>query len=461
MSPEQPRQPSGVPIGGQYATAPRPESCTTLPPAVKTPLERLTATYKDGYSREAAESLAQRLLDENTMKGRDPELVAAYMERFRDTRRYQHDVDLQALVDHGMTIDDVDMLTGLTGTKAAPWQLVHTGVTPARATRLCELGVSRPSAMSALHKMPDDAIAEWVAAMKEDLELNRWVAAVPIIADLHAAGVTISLANKCRENGIEPSVIIRRPHLDPVELAQYAATAKMAPRDAAPRLDAGIDATVAAEYGANISMEDTRNLVATRIPGKVARSLRAKDKYLTVTDIAALHAARITTGAAYKTWTDATDIFDTSNLAALVASGITPGQVDGYRHQGFSDAAMWHRMHAAGVGDISVWAAAGLEHRAVTPGGTLGRPSRTAEGMSVFAAAGGTPQRLAQLTRAGIPIEKAAAFKDSSDPWKDGAPFRKTAMAEEERMHKTWGHLATEPQPWPWTKGTYQAGLKP
>jgi hypothetical protein len=79
----------------------------------------------------------------------------------------------------------------------------------------------------------------------------------------------------------------------------------------------------------------------------------------------------------------------------------------------------------------------------------------------VFAAAGGTPQRLAQLTRAGIPIEKAAAFKNSSDPWKDGTPFREAAMAEERRLHETWRTLASPPGPWPWAKDTYQTGEKP
>lgn len=60
-----------------------------------------------------------------------------------------------------------------------------------------------------------------------------------------------------------------------------------------------------------------------------------------------------------------------------------------------------------------------------------------------------TPQRAVSLSRAGIPATRLAEFKDSTDPWADGAPFRAHYEAEEQRQADAWATMRGPARKWP------------
>lgn len=61
-----------------------------------------------------------------------------------------------------------------------------------------------------------------------------------------------------------------------------------------------------------------------------------------------------------------------------------------------------------------------------------------------------TEERAAHLTRCGIPPHRIGDFKDSADPWVDGAPFRARYEAEEERQAATWAAMRGPAKKWPY-----------
>ncbi|GAB3283604.1 hypothetical protein GCM10027449_26790 [Sinomonas notoginsengisoli] len=72
--------------------------------------------------------------------------------------------------------------------------------------------------------------------------------------------------------------------------------------------------------------------------------------------------------------------------------------------------------------------------------------------------AGVTPERVGELTRAGIPVDRIAAHKDSADPWADGAPYR-AGYKERQALRASQGWITQdEVRPWAYTQDTYRAG---
>lgn len=70
--------------------------------------------------------------------------------------------------------------------------------------------------------------------------------------------------------------------------------------------------------------------------------------------------------------------------------------------------------------------------------------------------AGITPEHLALMSRAGIPVTEAPRHKNTKDLWAAGKPFRDNYEANEQRrLEQRW---IREAQPWAFTKDTFEAG---
>lgn len=70
--------------------------------------------------------------------------------------------------------------------------------------------------------------------------------------------------------------------------------------------------------------------------------------------------------------------------------------------------------------------------------------------------AGVTPERLGEITRAGIPITDAAAHAKTKDLWAAGKTFRdEYATTEQRRFEEKW---IREPKPWAYTEENYRDG---
>lgn len=70
--------------------------------------------------------------------------------------------------------------------------------------------------------------------------------------------------------------------------------------------------------------------------------------------------------------------------------------------------------------------------------------------------AGVTPERLGEITRAGIPVTEAAAHAKTKDLWAAGKTFRdEYAATEQRRFEQRW---IREPKPWAYTEATYREG---
>lgn len=446
----QSRQPKGVPVGGEYAAKARTETSTTLA-APPTYLERLTSLCGQTFGPQLAEAVALETLTGYQNQGFDLELAVAYQERYSHaTYDRRAAVDLPMLTEGGFSLDDVDALTSRFGDEPRAWSVLHAGIGPDRASHLAELGVTTPSAMIAMDPMGDAAISAWITAVREHPALNEWVGAVANLPVLHQAGITPGKALECARYDVDQQTARRTPAIDPEMLHRYAARAKMDAAAAADRLLAGIDPKLAAKFGSRISVADTVALDNALVPGPVARSLRAKEGRLPVAAIIELNAAGVVTGAQYVAWRTAAGAADSRLIAALAVAGLSPEQVAGYRKNAF-DTGQWIPLHQAGFGDVTRWAKAGIERRSQARNGF----SSAAQPLVAFAAAGGTPARLGELSRAGISLQDAATFINSTDPWADGQVSRDAALADEVRMHQQWGNLAAKPTPWPWTRDTY------
>ncbi|QOD05650.1 hypothetical protein [Pseudarthrobacter sp. BIM B-2242] len=73
-----------------------------------------------------------------------------------------------------------------------------------------------------------------------------------------------------------------------------------------------------------------------------------------------------------------------------------------------------------------------------------------------FIEAGVTPERLGEITRAGIPVTEAAAHAKTQDLWAAGKTFRdEYAATEQRRFEQRW---IREPKPWAFTEATYRDG---
>jgi hypothetical protein len=462
------RQPTGSAAGGEYATTARPEADLTLPAPAGDHLQRLTDLYTGDYAPAHAAAVAQGVLDQYTAKGVDPALLVDYLQRHRHDRRYEHDGDLTALAAGQLTMADVEEMTARFPERDDAWRVLRAGVSPERPGHLAELGVKHASTVAVMAPMADQTVANWLHTLAENPGLNRWVGRADQLGALHATGIGADRAAGYLEHGIDASTALAHPHLGPATLAAYATAAKMDTGPAADRLDAGLDVDVAAAYGPRISAEHATALHDAGVPGKVARSLRARGGDLTPAHIVELVAAGISSGPQYAAWTDALanpqrsrePDPETVPITTLAAAGLTPAQVTGYVKNGFA-ATEWVPLHQAGIGDIKPWSAAGLERRAQSPAHRGADSATVGTALAAFAAAGGTPDRLGELSRAGVPVHQAVDFLSSTDPWTDGQPLRDAAMADEARMRKTWGTMAADPTPWRWTKDTYKRGATP
>lgn len=72
------------------------------------------------------------------------------------------------------------------------------------------------------------------------------------------------------------------------------------------------------------------------------------------------------------------------------------------------------------------------------------------------AKAGITPEKLRDMTRAGIPLDRAAKFAKSSDLWTEGAQFRKAIAAKRQRQIDQGWTRATSVQSCAFTEADYQ-----
>ena len=71
--------------------------------------------------------------------------------------------------------------------------------------------------------------------------------------------------------------------------------------------------------------------------------------------------------------------------------------------------------------------------------------------------AGISPDRLGQMQRAGIPIDKAAAHVDSLDLWADGRKYRDAYDLDQ--AGTVDGRWIRETTPWAFTEGSYACGV--
>lgn len=190
------------------------------------------------------------------------------------------------------------------------------GLTDVELARLdgCQVPIaSHPSTALAYVGVDLDVIAKWMAGAAADRGFSVWLAknlGHAAMGDYMRAGVPLDDVRACFEAGVSPQIArdgltgpdgrgpARRGANRIGRVAQFAAQARCDSLVAADALRAELTAGQVKSFGPLLTVPEMVDLLAQGVPGQVARSLRSRDRMLSVSHVGELWRAGVTTGSA-------------------------------------------------------------------------------------------------------------------------------------------------------------------
>jgi hypothetical protein len=490
----------GVHVGGQYATEARTEPGVTLGrpgpvPGYEQSVRTLAASFRPNFG-DSAEHYARQEIG-TLVDAVGPDVPADYVaaiavaeltyanhtsyERPTGHGSYACPEAVTAIRDayaSGMPADWPDQMAQRgdrwAGSCIKRW---NAGVTADELARLDAAGLAvGPGWAQAYAGCDAQQVLAWHDAIRADPQLSTYMGRYvdhAAIGRYVRTGVPLEDVKLCCELGVEPGLAergLRRPDgtvekgPDAIrELAAYAQAAGQSTDEAAEGIAAGLPASALKEYGPYVSVAEIAPLQAAGVPGKVARSLRAKERQMAPHLIARLHDAGISTGADYRGWMEATETVTSGGLGGrrqvssdlgaavnLAKAGVPLPVARTLHDQHVPIGAIGH-LHAAGVDDAAPWHEA-LHKRSETIDPPVADKATAAyRAIAAFAAAGGSVEQMRRAHRAGVRLSELPEHVRSTPEqlWAAGAANRAAVLAEEQRRFTTWGpSWATEPVPW-------------
>ena len=458
--------------------------------------DRIVAVYQTRgyYADQAARQLATRYLGEAAAAGIDGDFLADYIELVDGQRSDawtspsaaalhaagQSPADLRAVLEH---------TDGKFASHAAA--LLAAGVTADRIDELTAAGVPpRADALIAFSTTEMADVRAWVDAVRDSEDLRKWVAAWPIIAELHTAGITPAVAAEYTDSGLDAHYLAlsggqitaaesrdftAKAGLDPLHVSRYL----LHNADHVTLPERQVSAADAKKFGPNFEPDDAATLIVNGVAPRAARSLRGASRYLPVAHITELADAGVVTGAEYKAFRDLTggvagssvgsgrssnlNSFNASvkseikRIVAAKKSGATPTAAATYVKNRLHNPEQWKVLHDAGVVDLVAFLApsAGTSRaNSFAFERADDREKVAADAIAAFATAGGTGERLAVIQRAGIPVTHAHEHVHTEDLWPAGAVHRAALLEADTARSKRWG--SGEAEPWEWDESTYR-----
>lgn len=468
------RQPKGIPVGGQFAATAHGESgLSLLPPATPT---------GDGLDAETVIASAARIIGPGIV----PELERQFGEAKTAGGRQLLLQSVDSRYNRDSVYERVDSMAGLDAKRADQLtELGYTNVGQFSHTKLRNLnGISSV----VRHGIEPDRLAFIGKLNRGEYHWSRWEKEIILtapVADLENLIVsnkgksheekyiaTVALLGPTKEARARQAIAagIRPGETGLIEAERHAPETLIALRDELPETkrsaayivelaDRGITGEHLKQYGAKACEAFSgAELDAAEIKPAVLRSLVSSSIQTDLASYRKLHEAGYTKSADLKAASDAMRTVDIKTLAAVRK------YADGRTLQAFAaklgtslskaDARAIGRLGKAGITEpaqLRPWTAAAHNeaNRFIERGTALGLHAD-------IVAARITPERLGEMTRAGIPVNEAPGLKNAPDLWAAGKPFRERWEADQERkFQQRW---IREAQPWAFTEDTYRDG---
>lgn len=503
------RVPAGVRTGGQFATEARAESDISLAlaphqdlPPVDVSLAELTEQWElRAFAPEAAAAQAQNDLEQArflTLGGVPDEYIAALLVadgRTRLPRTYDRggafgpsgwncpqggDAIRDAYIS-GMPADWPDQMAD----RGEKWRegcvpRWNAGVTADELKRLQFFGMDGEPGIAAAYAGRDLLkVRDWIRAASDDKGFGKYLGRYLSHAGVGqyvGEGVPLADVRLCYDlsedphNAVEPGLARRgltRPDgtvekgPDAIrELVDYAKAAGRSTDEAHEGIRLGVAAKDVKAFGPKIEPKEIPAFQDAGVPAKVARSLRARDREITPEFAARLTDAGIISGAAYKEWGTVGTVVeggmgrprttrtDWDAVLPVAKAGVPVELARDLRARGVPVSSI-AEVHAAGITDLQPWLGA-LHARTQTTMPMDQREEIAMTAISTFAKAGGTPEQLRRIQRAGIPLADAHEHvgTDRVGLWLAGGENRNAALAEEARRAAMWGRDRSSGQAW-------------
>ncbi|KQO98849.1 hypothetical protein [Leifsonia sp. Leaf264] len=471
---------------GQYALDPAAEALhaaefgplDAMPTVTSEQGERIFQTLMSlgSYTEHAAREIADRDLEAFERRGIPAEFGADYRVATIGRRDNFGLPNLIRLWGSGHTVEEMLALAELDGGRYrnSTEKLLFAGMTAEKVEDYIALGVpAQPEALLAYSNATQLQVQGWVLALKEHKELRETVRTYRDLKAVVDKGLDPHLVKSFAGTGVSGSFIAQYSSwgVTPEAIREYASKSKLK----TPRLEAflehnirhslrAVSPEVVVAYGPNFDPSDMSWLSSEGMDPKQMRSLRGAEKSLSAKDLLRLAAAGIVSGDELKGWrelagvpeygynADVERIGKITRLAA--AAGTTARRAAHYKEFGWDQPEHWNTIAASGIDDLTPWHAALLDGRRANSihGFSLYGPA--AAGLASFAAAGGTPDQLRIVQRAGIPIDQAHRFIRTRDLWKAGEKFRARQAQLEAEEPARFGRGAGTPLQW--SEDTYQ-----
>lgn len=470
------RQPKGIPVGGQFAATTHGESgLSLLPPATPT---------GEGLDAETVIAAAARTIG--------PGIVPELERQFGEAKTHGGLQLMLQSVDSRYNKDSayerVDSMSGLNGTRADQLtELGYTNVGQFSHTKLRNLdGISavvrhgiepdRLDFISRLNKgqylwsawekeailtSPVADLENLVATNKGKSPEEKFIATAALLGPEKAARAREAFAAGIRPN--EQRLVEAEQHAPEllVELRNELPETKRGPYFIVDMADRGITGAHLKNYGVKACGAFTGDeLDACDIKPSVLRSLVSSSVQTDLASYRKLSDAGYTKGADLKAASDAMGTIDIKTLAAVRK------YADGQTLQAFAGA-VGASLDKAGARAVGRLVKAGITEPAQLRPWTSSSHNEanrfiergTALGLHAdIIAARISPERLGEMTRAGIPVSEAPRLKSATDVWAAGKPFRERWEADEaRRVEQRWTRQA---KPWAFTEDTYRSGAE-
>lgn len=322
-------------------------------------------------------------------------------------------------------------------------------------------------------------VQDWIRAASADQDfshyLNRYLSHAGV-GKYVREGVPLEHVRLCHElsqdpnNAVEPGLALRgltRPDgtvekgPDAIrELVDYAKAAGRSTDEAFEGIRLGVPAKDVKAFGPKVEPKEIPAFQDAGVPAKVARSLRARDRQISPEFSARLTDAGIVSGAAYKEWGTVgtvveggmgrprTSRTDWEAVLPVAKAGVPVELARDLRARGVPVSSI-AEVHAAGITDLQPWLGA-LHARTQTTMPMDRREEIAMTAISAFAKAGGAPEQLRRIQRAGIPLADAHEHVDTDRVglWLAGGENRNAALAEEAHRAAMWGRDRSTGQTW-------------
>lgn len=299
-----------------------------------------------------------------------------------------------------------------------------------------------------------------VADIPASDRLGRYTATLALLGHRYTARL-----EEAKKHGLGDKGLIEHDHHSVEKLAALKALLPKSKQNAyeiGKLADAEVTPELLKTYGAKVC--DTfpvLDLKNSPMPPAVLKSLHNGHPHAQFGELIKLHEGGFTKGGDLKVLTQTLADLSTKNLIA-VRKVADPQQVATWalavrRNITLDDAKAIGELDKHGYGDPQ-------KLKEFTPGlhtaanELMDREQSVIPVWASIVKAGITPEKLKTMTRAGIPVDRAAEYADTSDLWAAGAPFREKIAANRQRRIDTGWTRNKTVDPWVYTEANYREG---